>query len=122
GWFVNYTTPASRAYAHGNTVVVNITAKDNATKHNDGFLNLTMVIDAQAPTARIDSASPSYRATSRDVLNVSLDSLFTLSASDDDGLPTTVKAIHYSVIGSTTTVEGIYNGPFKITDLPNVYT
>lgn len=129
GYLVAYDAPASRRFAHGERVTVNLTAGDNSTKALVGYLNFTFVVDDVAPIARAEEFAPSYRATELDEHNVSFQTTFRLRAEDPDGLEhkqLTIRLRVYQLRGNT--VDAVYTGPFGLKDVigpdarPGAYT
>lgn len=127
GFVLTYSVPATSKFAHNDTVDVNLTAIDLSEKQLQGWSNFTLKIDDVPPTTQMLPFHPASRADPRNVWNVSLQTQFTLVASDDDGLPTDVALINYQVCpllcsNPTSGTTGSYSGPFAIKDVPGVYT
>lgn len=123
GFILSYTVPATKKFSHRDVVEVNVTATDNSTARLTGHLNFSFTVDDVPPVARVVSINPSHRDQPSHPLNVSLQTRFTLAAEDDDGLPTKAASIRYRIIGGgNNAAETVYTGPFKITDVPGIYT
>ncbi|MHB8604504.1 MAG: choice-of-anchor X domain-containing protein [Thermoplasmatota archaeon] len=121
GYVITYTMP--RALAHGDRVRVNATARDLSPKNLLGGADFVFTIDARPPTSNPPLFAPSYATQDTDPQNVSLQSLFTLSAHDNlDQANSSVAAIHYQIVKvPPASAERIYDGPFSIASVPHVY-
>lgn len=117
GYILSLTTPAAQRYAHKERLVLNLTAVDLSSSRLPGFFEDDFVIDDVAPVARVESFAPRHRASDLHAWNVSRDTRFTLSATDDDELDTRVESIYYRIYGPTpSNAETLYSVPFKLTD------
>lgn len=125
GLMLVYQVPTTKKFEHLDVVDVNLTAQDNSSERLQSFLNFSFVVDDVAPTTRVISITPSYRDQPGHILNVSLETRFTLAAEDVDSIPTGVPAdgIRYRILGGGPgAAETVYTGPFRIDDAPGVYT
>src|SRR5439155_10907855 len=126
GWLVTYTVKAPQRFHHLDVIPVNLTAIDASGDALPGFENFTFVVDDVPPTAHLADFAPRFRAGGDPASwNVSLQTRFSLSADDNDSLPTGIGRIRYSVGvagGGSNAAVGTYDGPFTIGTLPGVYT
>lgn len=124
GFIVNYTVPADKSFDHRDVVTVNVTSIDESEKLLETNTTFTFIVDDVPPTTTLLPFTPRFRADDRNIWNVSLTTPFTILADDNDGLPTSVDAIRYRIIGGgNNAAEAVYTGPFSIKDAPaGIYT
>ena len=115
GYVLVHQVAKADAYLHGATVKVNLTAaelSDELLANNHSF---SFQVDAVEPIVRAKDYAPKFAASDAGVYNVSLETRFTLEAHDDDGLPTRVTTIWYSVSSvSQVSAQKVYDGPFRL--------
>lgn len=124
GYTVSYQVPATAGYTHNDTVRVDVSATDLSNKSLTSEQSFTYRVDDRAPSSRVVAFEPRHRDLEGQAWNVSLETLFTLAATDNDGMPTGVETIRFQVIGgsSGSGSEQVYEKPFTLLDIANAYT
>lgn len=116
GFTLTHTLSGAPKPLHGATVTVNATAVDGSDARLFSWINFTFIVDDLAPTARVEGFQPRHRESDLEPWVVSPETLYSLTASDDDGLPTEVASLRYRIYGpGLASLEEVYGGPFRLT-------
>lgn len=118
GYLLIYQVPKSQAFAHGTQVTVNVSAIDKSGEALSDNRSFRFTVDAEEPVVTVADYTPRFSESGTGIQNVSLATRFVLRANDDDGLPTTVSTIWYTVSSvSQVSAQKTYTGPFRLDEV-----